>query len=831
MSESKKYALSNNSEIENESFEMINSSENQSPTKLVNLSLYASKNSTKINLSGKDLQIRNNKLLFKTLVSANPNAIIINLNNCNLSTFPKELLDYKNLFSLDIRNNHFTDFDSLVEKLVTFESLADLKMDLTDQNQVFTVLTQLPKLIFLNGRSTKEEINLVDINEKDIQKFSLQSDLKVYNYIIELINEKASKKILTTDFQTKLFEEEKRIKSLKKNLPNYIYANNVIKSQFSLMEFLTDKYLLFLDEETKNIGKVVFEAVFQSGKRCLELIEYLYPVIEAKTGIMKNQLEDAWKEVEEVSEFIKKYNEMKKANEFLKNEIELMKIKLNSLEKENQALLQKLVINSKMNSNVFNNDSSSNININNINENDNNNDKINNENNKNEQSKIFNIKNKIIIKDNISKYINKNNYINNNNINNNNYDLNNNKNNINNYNSPRNIQKIISPKILTIKMAKDIINDIYSSKENYDKICYENKLPRETMEEHMYTYLNQKYGLKKLIIEWAATIINAIKMYSSEDSDINLFGKILRNEQEEDSRFMLSKLKENISEVLEFHIKSKNQYKSKTEIKKILRTKKEGYLNEEEWRYIVNYLYPIEEAKTIENKIIKFIQNQNDKNNDLMNFYSQSGIAQTEVLNSSSTNNVMNVYNTFGGGSTSGKIKNNLSISFSNGSAKKLSREVLFNLSKFKEELNIQYKHLLKILCDHQIKIRDKYLKNFIQLFRKYDTDCDGILNENEFIGLIKDIPYCKDNADNYIYRFLTLIDPFNNKKITFSECVSLLSQEMIDGPKMNGNQEENPNNENMNVNNDVNTENNNKEKVNNIVNLLDKICLGEPIY
>ena len=71
------------------------------------------------------------------------------------------------------------------------------------------------------------------------------------------------------------------------------------------MEFLTDKYLLFLDEETKNIGKVVFEAVFQSGKRCLELIEYLYPVIEAKTGIMKNQLEDAWKEVEEVSEFIK----------------------------------------------------------------------------------------------------------------------------------------------------------------------------------------------------------------------------------------------------------------------------------------------------------------------------------------------------------------------------------------------------------------------------------------------------------------------------------------------------------------------------------------------
>ena len=51
------------------------------------------------------------------------------------------------------------------------------------------------------------------------------------------------------------------------------------------------------------------------------------------------------------------------------------------------------------------------------------------------------------------------------------------------------------------------------------------------MEQHMYTYLNQKYGLKNLIIEWASSIINAIKLYSSEDSDINLFGKILRKQR------------------------------------------------------------------------------------------------------------------------------------------------------------------------------------------------------------------------------------------------------------------------------------------------------------
>lgn len=81
-------------------------------------------------------------------------------------------------------------------------------------------------------------------------------------------------------------------------------------------------------------------------------------------------------------------------------------------------------------------------------------------------------------------------------------------------------------RVLTGKMMRDIINEIYASKAEFDKKCQENKLPRETMEQHMYTFLNQKYGLKTLIIEWATSIVNGIKMYSMEDSDVCLFGKV-----------------------------------------------------------------------------------------------------------------------------------------------------------------------------------------------------------------------------------------------------------------------------------------------------------------
>jgi Ca2+-binding EF-hand superfamily protein len=120
-----------------------------------------------------------------------------------------------------------------------------------------------------------------------------------------------------------------------------------------------------------------------------------------------------------------------------------------------------------------------------------------------------------------------------------------------------------------------------------------------------------------------------------------------------------------------------------------------------------------------------------------------------------------------------------------------------------KDELNIPYKEFLRLLCVYQIKNRDKYLKNFVDLFRKFDTNNDGILNENEFVDLIKSIPYCQKNIEINIFKFLSIVDPFNNKKIIFSDCVKLFSMEDLK-------ENENENSENT--------------------NLLDKICLNNNI-
>jgi hypothetical protein len=177
----------------------------------------------------------------------------------------------------------------------------------------------------------------------------------------------------------------------------------------------------------------------------------------------------------------------------------------------------------------------------------------------------------------------------------------------------------IGARFLTKNMLLELINEIYNSKANYDRKCFESKLPRETMEQHMYTYLNQKYGLKNLIVEWAASIINGIKMYSTEDSDVLLFGKILRNEIEEESVSVISKLKITINDLLQYYLKAKLPLKSHGEILELTHVKMNTYLNEEEWKSIIYYIYENEDAKLLEMKICDHVERNYLDNNRVDN--------------------------------------------------------------------------------------------------------------------------------------------------------------------------------------------------------------------
>ena len=91
-----------------------------------------------------------------------------------------------------------------------------------------------------------------------------------------------------------------------------------------------------------------------------------------------------------------------------------------------------------------------------------------------------------------------------------------------------------------------------------------------------------------------------------------------------------------------------------------------------------------------------------------------------------------------------------------------------------KEEYKISYKDFQKIVLDFQIKSRDRYLKNFVALFRRSDSDNNGIINEEEFFELLKNLNVYDDYLEENAIRLLNIIDPHNHKQIIFTECVSL---------------------------------------------------------
>lgn len=145
-----------------------------------------------------------------------------------------------------------------------------------------------------------------------------------------------------------------------------------------------------------------------------------------------------------------------------------------------------------------------------------------------------------------------------------------------------------------------MINDIYSQKIKFDKKCEESKQPRETMEQFMYTYLNQKYGLKKMSIEWGVAIVNAISKYFTEDHDINLFGKILKNECDEEFRFIQMHVKDTLSNLLKVLLKDRFPFKVEAEIIKMLDHILLASIEEWMWLKIIEKMYDPSDAEILE---------------------------------------------------------------------------------------------------------------------------------------------------------------------------------------------------------------------------------------
>ena len=300
-----------------------------------------------------------------------------------------------------------------------------------------------------------------------------------------------------------------------------------------------------------------------------------------------------------------------------------------------------------------------------------------------------------------------------------------------------------SDRTLTLNQLREVIDAMYASKVKFDAKCDESQLPRETMEQHLYTYLNQKYGLKKLIIEHASAVIRGVNTYSATDNDVRVFGCILRNDIDEEFRLVQRQLKNTVGELLRVYLKGKHPMKPDAAITKYLQARTSGHVVEAEWVEIVRYMYAEDDAAT------------------LIDLVKTTIATKPEVANPAELEPAPREAGGRGGRRRRGEVP----------SQEAAAAEAI-------AAGRIAYDALLKILLDFQLRGHEKFLGRFRRAFRKADEDNNGVVDEAQFRVLVKSLVPGKSGGE--VDELLASVDPYNNNHITFSDCVGVLSSDLV---------------------------------------------------
>eukprot|EP00658_Telonema_sp_P-2_P011179 TRINITY_DN14249_c0_g1_i1.p1 TRINITY_DN14249_c0_g1~~TRINITY_DN14249_c0_g1_i1.p1 ORF type:complete len:214 (+),score=82.84 TRINITY_DN14249_c0_g1_i1:155-796(+) len=192
-------------------------------------------------------------------------------------------------------------------------------------------------------------------------------------------------------------------------------------------------------------------------------------------------------------------------------------------------------------------------------------------------------------------------------------------------------------------------------------------------------------------------------------------------------RIVQKQLKDTVQDLLRVYLKGKHPLKSEDEVGKLLGKRIKAHVYEEEWTDIIKYMYNQSDSVTLIMKCKDYIE------------ASQAHRQPVGVQRR----------------------------------GRRESRE-----EQSREAGKIMYDDFLKILLDFQLKGHEKFLLKFMKLFRQFDKDKNGVINEEEFRQLI--IATDPNKSDKEIAELLNLVDPHNNQQISFSECVGFLSSDLV---------------------------------------------------
>ena len=359
-----------------------------------------------------------------------------------LETLPKDLSSLKILKKLDISNNMIESITSIISSLKSLNGLTELNITLNTQEEEEILLSSLPNLIRLNDteiatNNTFDYSGPEALTQEDLEKVAIMYD-EIRIFAKEI--DPALDKKLAADFDENVKVIMGELSDAIKNETNsYLTHTHMIIAKFNMFRICQDKASFLVARVNKKLGNFVKE------------LGEAHKLIFSQMG--KIIFESQAKFVDKINSLNNEVLRLAGQNSELEKTIEKLEIQLDEQKNEKKLALQsfqeeKLEILKEL-------------------------EMLHEENKKYLDTIIKHSKSNAGSVLNTSTYEEK----------------------------PKLLSQTLLARTLTLRQLKDAIAEIYESKSKFDEKCLESKMPRETMEQHMYAFLNQKYGLRSLIIE------------------------------------------------------------------------------------------------------------------------------------------------------------------------------------------------------------------------------------------------------------------------------------------------------------------------------------------
>jgi hypothetical protein len=217
---------------------------------------------------------------------------------------------------------------------------------------------------------------------------------------------------------------------------------------------------------------------------------------------------------------------------------------------------------------------------------------------------------------------------------------------------------------------------------------------------------------------------------------------VLKNECDEEFRFIQLHVKETLQNLLRILLREKHHLKTEGEISAIIEQIQLSTIEDWQWKKIVNKMYDREDVETLMHRFRECVEVRKQRKEN------SAFPQQSHRMNTASA-------------------------------SRKLSRdEEIMKRKSNKSDNKLLYCEFLKVVLDFQLQEHEKFLGKFTQIFKMVDHDSNGIIDENQFRDLIQNMGIIEFQED--VEALLTAVDPHNNKQMTYSEIVQLLSSVSI---------------------------------------------------